>query len=170
MKVTEHEEKCVLKLTFFMDPSESALNLLCNSCNFLALIKWLGESKKNGLKLSWAERNHYCKKKSFIIVHFIQFYLELKVFFRMFYTYLLRLKLLDEIKSKKNKNTHKFYIEEKYHISSCLINSDFKKKKKIVTIRWNIIHFLINHFKFYQLWFYFIIFSTVTCFTVCTTA
>lgn len=56
MKVTEHEERCVLKLTFFMDPSESALNVLCNNCNFLAMIKW---SKSKAIALSfelWAVR------------------------------------------------------------------------------------------------------------------
>lgn len=38
-KVAEHEEKCVSKLSAFMDSNESALNFVCDRCDFLALIK-----------------------------------------------------------------------------------------------------------------------------------
>lgn len=38
-KVSAHEEKCVSKLLFFLDPNESALNLMCNNCDFLAVIE-----------------------------------------------------------------------------------------------------------------------------------
>ncbi|XP_055295363.1 RIP-like protein [Sitodiplosis mosellana] len=37
--VVAHEEKCLSKLLFFLDPNESALNLMCNNCDFLALIE-----------------------------------------------------------------------------------------------------------------------------------
>lgn len=38
--ISEHEEKCVSKLSFFMDTHESALNVTCNYCDFLALVDW----------------------------------------------------------------------------------------------------------------------------------
>lgn len=38
-KISTHEEDCVSKLIFFMDPNESTLNLMCNQCDFLALIE-----------------------------------------------------------------------------------------------------------------------------------
>lgn len=37
--VSSHEENCVSKLIFFLDPHESTLNVMCNTCDFLALIE-----------------------------------------------------------------------------------------------------------------------------------
>ncbi|XP_031617405.1 RIP-like protein [Contarinia nasturtii] len=37
--VSSHEERCVSRLIFFLDPFESTLNLMCNNCDYLALIE-----------------------------------------------------------------------------------------------------------------------------------
>lgn len=40
VRVLKHEEKCASLLRFFMDPNESALNLMCTNCDFFSTVEW----------------------------------------------------------------------------------------------------------------------------------
>lgn len=39
LHVSKHEEKCASLLRFFMDPNESALNLMCTNCDFFSTVE-----------------------------------------------------------------------------------------------------------------------------------
>lgn len=73
--ISEHEEKCVSKLSFFMDTHESALNVTCNYCDFLALVDWNVETAQEPviakrdcifycIQKKKKPKKEFCKKKA----------------------------------------------------------------------------------------------------------
>lgn len=37
--IAKHEEKCSSLSRFFMDPNESALNIMCSKCDFFSVVE-----------------------------------------------------------------------------------------------------------------------------------